>query len=60
MLYGTKCWMVKSQHKNKVSVAEITTLCWMCGKTRRDKIRNDDIRESRGNTCSKESRSDGG
>lgn len=41
MLYETKYWEVKNQHKNKVSVAEVRMLRWVCGKTRRDKIRND-------------------
>jgi len=33
MLYGTECWAVKSQHKSKVSVAEMRMLRWMSGKT---------------------------
>ncbi|KAL5195329.1 putative serine/threonine-protein kinase [Glycine soja] len=45
ILYGTKCWAVKSQHENKVGVAEMRMLRWMCGKTRQDKIRNEAIRE---------------
>ncbi|KAH1193556.1 Craniofacial development protein 2 [Glycine max] len=45
ILYGTECWAVKSQHENKVGVAEMRMLRWMCGKTRQDKIRNETIRE---------------
>ncbi|RZC17970.1 Malignant T-cell-amplified sequence 1, partial [Glycine soja] len=45
ILYGTKCWAVKSQHENKVGAAEMRMLRWMCGKTRQDKIRNEAIRE---------------
>ncbi|RZB42155.1 Ganglioside-induced differentiation-associated protein 2 [Glycine soja] len=45
ILYGTECWAVKSQHENKVGVAEMRMLRWMCGKTRQDKIRNEAIRE---------------
>ncbi|KAH1203821.1 Peroxisome biogenesis factor 10 [Glycine max] len=45
ILYGTECWAVKSQHENKVGVAEMKMLRWMCGKTRQDKIRNEAIRE---------------
>ncbi|KAL5172393.1 hypothetical protein HKD37_16G045160 [Glycine soja] len=45
ILYGTECWAVKSQHENKVCVAEMRMLRWMCGKTRQDKIRNEAIRE---------------
>ncbi|KAH1210957.1 Style cell-cycle inhibitor 1-A [Glycine max] len=45
ILYGTECWTVKSQHENKVGVAEMRMLRWVCGKTRQDKIRNEAIRE---------------
>ncbi|KAL5176375.1 LINE-1 retrotransposable element ORF2 protein [Glycine soja] len=45
ILYGTECWAAKSQHENKVGVAEMRMLRWMCGKTRQDKIRNEAIRE---------------
>ena len=40
MLYGTKCWAVKSEHENQVSVAEMRMLRWMSGKSRRDRIKN--------------------
>ncbi|KAH1264626.1 Craniofacial development protein 2 [Glycine max] len=45
ILYGTECWAVKSQHENKVGVAKMRMLRWMCGKTRQDKIKNEAIRE---------------
>ncbi|KAM1321281.1 hypothetical protein ACFX1X_014537 [Malus domestica] len=45
MLYGTKCWAVKHQHVHKMGVAEMRMLRWMCGHTRKDKIRNEDIRD---------------
>ena len=45
MLYGAKCWATKRQHVQKISVAEMRMLRWICGHTRRDRIRNDDIRE---------------
>ncbi|RXH97113.1 hypothetical protein DVH24_035781 [Malus domestica] len=41
MLYGIECWAVKHQH---VGVVEMRMLRWMCGHTRKDKIRNEDIR----------------
>ncbi|KAM1280162.1 hypothetical protein ACFX15_020552 [Malus domestica] len=44
MLYGTECWAVKHQHVHKMGVAEMRMLRWMCGHTRKDKIRNEDIR----------------
>ena len=34
----------KEKHTQKMSVAEICMLHWMCGNTRRDKVRNEDIR----------------
>jgi len=53
MLYGTECWAVKNQHENQVSVAEMRMLRWMSGKTGRDRIRNDTMRESWGSTYSR-------
>ena len=44
LLYGTECWAIKKQHTHKISVAEMRILRWMCGKTRMDKVRNEDIR----------------
>ena len=43
MLYVIECWEVKKQHVSIMNVAEIRMLRWMCGKTRRDKIRNERI-----------------
>ncbi|RXH91995.1 hypothetical protein DVH24_021018 [Malus domestica] len=43
MLYDTECWAVKHQHVHKMGVAEMRMLRWMCGHTRKDKIRNEDI-----------------
>jgi len=48
MLYGSECWATKRQHVQKMSVAEMRMLRWSCGHTRRDRIRNDDIRERLG------------
>ena len=41
MLYGTECWAVKKQYVSKMNVAEMRILRWTCGKTRRDKVRNE-------------------
>jgi hypothetical protein len=48
LLYGTECWAVKQSHVHKMSVAEMRMLRWMCGHTRKDKVRNEVIREKVG------------
>ncbi|XP_070014878.1 uncharacterized protein [Nicotiana sylvestris] len=50
MLYGAECCPVKNSHIQKIKVAEMRMLRWMCGYTRMDKIRNEDIREKVGVT----------
>ena len=45
MLYGTECWATNREHTHKMSVTEMRMLRWMCGKTRKDKIRNETMRE---------------
>ena len=44
LLYGSECWAVKHNHVKKMEVAEMRMLRWMCGLTRRDRIRNEEIR----------------
>ncbi|KAK9098676.1 hypothetical protein Syun_025721 [Stephania yunnanensis] len=48
MLYGSECWAVKQQQLHKVNVAEMRMLRWMCGKTRKDRIRNIEIQRQVG------------
>jgi hypothetical protein len=45
IIYGAKCWTTKGQYIQKMSVAKMRMLRWICGHTRRDRIRNDDIRD---------------
>jgi hypothetical protein len=45
MLYGAECWPTKRRHIQQLSVAEMCMLRWICGHTRRDRVRNDNIRE---------------
>uniref|UniRef100_A0A1S3X9T0 Uncharacterized protein n=1 Tax=Nicotiana tabacum TaxID=4097 RepID=A0A1S3X9T0_TOBAC len=48
MLYGAECWPVKKSHVQRMKVAEMRMLRWMCELTRLDKIRNEVIREKVG------------
>ena len=43
MLYGAKCCPTKIRHVQQLSVAEMCLLRWICGHTRMDRVRNDDI-----------------
>ena len=45
MLYGAECWPTKRRHVQQISVAEMRMLRWICGHTRRDRVRNDDRRD---------------
>ena len=45
MLYGAECWPTKIRHVQQLSVAEMRKLRWICGHTRIDRVRNDDMRD---------------
>ena len=45
MLYRAECWPTKIRHVQQLSVAEMRMLQWICGHTRMDRVRNDDIRD---------------
>jgi hypothetical protein len=45
MLYGAECSPTKRRHVQQLGVAEMRMLRWMCCHTRRDRVRNDDIRD---------------
>jgi hypothetical protein len=45
MLYGAECWPTKRRHVQQLSVAEMRMLRWICVHTRRDRVRNEDIRD---------------
>jgi hypothetical protein len=45
MIYDAECWATKGQHVQKMSVAEMWMLRWIRGYTRKDRIRNDDIKD---------------
>ncbi|KAF3638461.1 putative folate transporter 1, chloroplastic-like [Capsicum annuum] len=48
MLYGAECWPVKNSYIQRLKVAEMKMLRWMCGLTRGDGVRNETIREKMG------------
>jgi hypothetical protein len=50
MIYDVECWVTKGQHIQKISVAEIRMLRWICDHTRRDQIRNIYIQDKLGVT----------
>jgi hypothetical protein len=45
MLYGAEYWSTKRRHVQQLSVVEMRMLRWICGHTRRDQVRNNDICE---------------
>ncbi|EYC43100.1 hypothetical protein Y032_0503g2638 [Ancylostoma ceylanicum] len=44
MMYGSECWPVTKAHERMLNTAEMRMLRWACGLTRRDKVRNENIR----------------
>jgi hypothetical protein len=50
MFYGAECWPTKRRYVQQLSVAKMRMLRWICGHTRRDQVRNDDICERLGVT----------
>ena len=45
LLYGGECWQIKKTLVQRLMVAEMRMIQWMCGLTRLDRIRNVTIRE---------------
>jgi hypothetical protein len=50
MIYDVEYWATKGQHIQKMSVAEMRMFRWICGHTRKNRIKNDDIRDKLGAT----------
>ena len=44
MLYGAETWATNKRQESRIEVNEMRMLRWMCGVTRKDKIRNEHIR----------------
>ena len=48
LLHGTECWLIKKTQLQRVMVAEMGMIRWMCGHTILDRIRNVMIRDNIG------------
>jgi hypothetical protein len=48
MMYEAEFRATKGQHTQKMSVAEMRMLCWIYDHTKRNQIRNADIRDKLG------------
>ena len=48
MLYGAETWATTKRQDKRIEVTEMRMLRWMCGVTRKDKIRNEHIRGTTG------------
>ena len=44
MLYGAETWATTKGQEKRIELTEMRMLRWMCGVTRKDKIRNEHIR----------------
>ena len=40
VLYGAECWPIKKTQVQRLMVAEMSMIQWICGYTRLDRIRN--------------------
>ena len=46
LVYGAEAWSTTKSQEKRLKVYEMRMLRWMCGVTKKDKIRNDHVRES--------------
>ena len=54
LLYGAECWPIKKSQVQRMKVAEMRMIRWMCSCTRLDKIGNEMIRSKIGITSIKD------
>jgi hypothetical protein len=45
LLHGAECWPTKKSHLQRMKVAEMRMIRWICGHMRLDKISNEVIME---------------
>jgi len=45
ILHGSECWPIRKTYVQRLMVAEMRMITWMCGYTRMDRIRNGVIRD---------------
>ena len=48
LLYGIECWPVEKIHEQKMELAEMRMLRWMCGNTKMNRIKNQGFKEKLG------------
>jgi len=48
LLYVIECWPTKRSYLQRMKAVEMRMICWICGNTRLDKIRNKVIRDKIG------------
>ena len=44
LTHGSECWAMKVTNKRKIATTEMRMLCWILGVSRRDHMRNEEIR----------------
>jgi hypothetical protein len=45
LMYGTETWAIKKAEERKMQTTEMRMLRWMIGKTRKDRVRNEEVRK---------------
>ena len=45
LTYGSESWVMKTADRSRIQAAEMRPLRAMVGKTRRDRVKNEDIRK---------------
>ena len=43
LMYGTETWAKKKAEERKMQSTEMRMLRWMIGKTRKDRVRNEEV-----------------